>query len=315
MTNGTPVSGSARVDPPYGTILGELLVGKAIPFLGAGASRVGYVDGAAGFLPSGGALAEMLAQDARFPSRDLRDRQDLAKVASYYVDGSNRDALRRRLRGVFREDGSTCNALHRLLARIAPSAEQLEADTSRNYLVIVTTNYDTLLERAFQEAGKPYDLAVYPADNAEYRNAMLWWPYGASEPNTIRPNQLDEDEIGRNNLIYKIHGSVRPEAKWDSFVITEEDYIQFLSRMSSAVPAAFKRHFSAREFLFLGYGLRDWNMRVLLKEVTTSSKISWAILKEPSAFEERIWRRRNVDIYDVALEEFIGEMSNEIERR
>jgi hypothetical protein len=286
--------------PPYGIILSELRAGNAIPFLGAGASRVGYIDGASGFLPSGGALAQMLAQDARFPSNDQRERQDLSKVASYFVDGSNRDALRRKLRTVFGTGVYSCNGLHEMLAAVADK------------LVIVTTNYDTLLEQAFLNAGKPYDLVVYPADNAEYRNAILWWPHGATDPSIIRPNQLDEDEIGRNNVIYKIHGSVRPDAKWDSFVITEEDYIQFLSRISNAVPAAFKRYFSARAFLFLGYSLRDWNMRVLLKQMKISAKVSWAIYKDPSAVEEKIWHRRGVDIYDVTLEDFIREMSHEI---
>jgi hypothetical protein len=134
-------------------------------------------------------------------------------------------------------------------------------------LVIVTTNYDTLLEQAFLEITKPYDLVVYPADNQEYANSVLWWPHGAKEPVKLKPNQLDIRELGRRNIIYKIHGSINTDADtWDSFVITEEDYVKFLSRMNNAVPAAFREYFSTRAFLFLGYSLRDWNMRVLLKE-------------------------------------------------
>jgi hypothetical protein len=34
-------------------------------------------------------------------------------------------------------------------------------------MIIVSTNYDTLIEQAFQEAGKPYDLVVYPTDKPE----------------------------------------------------------------------------------------------------------------------------------------------------
>jgi SIR2-like domain len=44
-------------------------------------------------------------------------------------------------------------------------------------MMIVTTNYDTLLEQAFLEAQKPYELVVYPADNEEYANGVLWWPH------------------------------------------------------------------------------------------------------------------------------------------
>jgi hypothetical protein len=298
-----------RVDPPYGTILSELAAGQVIPFLGSGASRVGYVEGAPGFLPSGGDLAEMLALDTRFPSDDIHDRRDLSTVASYFEDSSNRKALRRRLRRVFSGALHPCNSLHRLLAQIADK------------LVIVTTNYDTLLEQAFQEAGKPFDLAVYPADNDEVRNALLWWPHDAKEPRTIEPKLLDVDDIGQTNLIYKIHGTVRHDAeKWDSFVITEGDCIQFLSQMSSAVPPAFKEYFKDRAFLFLGYALRDWNMRVLLKQVSasrtaSSPTTSWAILNNSSTFEKKIWQQRHVDMFDVTLEEFVREMESEIARR
>jgi hypothetical protein len=99
--------------------------------------------------------------------------------------------------------------------------------------------------------------------------------------------------------------------RWDSFVITEEDYIRFLSRMNNAVPAAFREYFSSRAFLFLGYSLRDWNMRVLLKEVSVSEITSWAILYQPSAFERTLWERRKVRMYDLKLEEFVAKIRAE----
>jgi len=75
--------------------------------------------------------------------------------------------------------------------------------------------------------------------------------------------------------------------------------------MNNAVPAAFREYFSKRAFLFLGYSLRDWNMRVLLKEVSVSDITSWAILYQPTAFERKLWERRKVDIFDLKLEEFV----------
>ena len=282
------------IEPPYGIILDELRSGHAIPFLGAAASRVGYTEGSPAFLPSGAQLANLLAEDAKFPSTDRYDRTDLAKVSSYYVDGSNRGALRRRLRRVFVDRTYQSNDLHRFLAAVADN------------LLIVTTNYDILLEQAFMEIGKPYDLVVYPADNREYANGVLWWPHGDSEPKKLKSNQLDIADLGKTNIIYKIHGSVNARAdRWDSFVITEEDYVKFLSRMNNAVPAAFREYFSKRAFLFLGYGLKDWNMRVLLKEVSVSEITSWGILDRPSEFERKLWERRKVDIFDLTLEDFV----------
>jgi len=282
------------IEPPYGIILDEVRSGNVISFLGSAASRLTSGDAAPEIVPSGAQLADMLADASNFPSADEHDRSDLAKVSSYYADGSSRGALRRKLRSVFVGGTYRCNDLHRFLARIA------------NNHLIVTTNYDTLLEQAFLEIGKPYDLVVYPADNQEFANGVLWWSHGASDPKKLKPNQLDIADLGKSNLIYKIHGSVNKEAQqWDSFVITEEDYVKFLSRMNNAVPAAFREYFSKRAFLFLGYSLRDWNMRVLLKEVSVSDITSWAILYQPTAFERKLWERRKVDIFDLKLEEFV----------
>jgi hypothetical protein len=293
-----------KVEPPYGAILDGLYRRDWIPFLGAGASRVGYQPGNSSFLPSGSELATLLADDVRFPSMETGERTDLAKVSSYYVDVSKRDALRHRLRRIFTQSDYQCNSLHRFLASIADN------------LLIISTNYDTLLEQAFIEAKKPYDLVVYPADNPEFGNAILWWRHGEHEPEKLKPNQLDIHDIGTTNIIYKMHGSIRQDqAKWDSFVITEEDYVRFLSRMNNAVPSAFRKYFSGRGFLFLGYGLRDWNFRVLLKEITGPQVTSWAILHQPSVLERTLWERRSVRIYDLKLEDFVEAISAEALRR
>jgi hypothetical protein len=298
---------SVEIEPPYGIILDELRFGKAIPFLGAAASRVTSAAGGAPCPPSAADLAKMLAEDARFPSDDPHDRTDLAKVSSYYVDGSNRGALRRRLRRVFVDQNLRCNDLHRFLAKVADG------------MMIVTTNYDTLLEESFLELGKPYELVVYPADNDEYANGVLWWPHGRHSPTKLRANEVDIADLEGKNVIYKIHGSVhktggvpvKEAERWDSFVITEEDYVKFLSGMSSAVPPAFLEFFRTRAFLFLGYGLKDWNLRVLLKEVSVPERRSWAILHRPSVFERKLWERRRVDIFDVSLETFVSKIREE----
>jgi hypothetical protein len=289
--------------PPYGIILGALKTGHIIPFLGAGASLLQSPNGTPS-LPSGSVLSEYLAQKSNFPSTDQQERADLAKVSSYYVDVSSRKLLRQDLRDKFVNTNYRYNKLHSLLAAVA------------NKSTIVTTNYDTLLEQAFSEIGKPYDVVVYPADNDEYANGVMWWRYGQPNPEKLKANQIDPNDLGKTNLIYKMHGTVWPTSDaWDSFVITEEDYVTFLSRINNAVPAAFRRYFSTRQFLFLGYGLRDWNLRVLLNRVTLSrDDVSWAIMKDPSLFERTLWNRRNVTLYDLELAEFVVQMEEELNR-
>ena len=140
------------------------------------------------------------------------------------------------------------------------------------------------------------------------------------------PNQLRVD-LNTTTVIYKMHGTVdRVQRRWDSYVITEEDYVDFLSRMTgqTAVPASFMWHCRARSFLFLGYGLRDWNLRVVLNNLKTvlpaasdapaagdqddedDDEIrSWAIQYRPSDLEVALWNARKVKIYDVAIDAFV----------
>jgi hypothetical protein len=258
-------------------------------------------------LPSGGELAGLLATESSFPSQDLLERGDLAKVSSYYVDVAGRDGLRDRLRTVFNNSYAP-GPLHETLAA-APAP-----------LVIVVTNYDTLVEAAFCKIGRPYDLVVYPADRKDFANATLHWVYGESEPRVLPPNELDID-LAKTTVIFKMHGSVVAQAaEWDSFVITEEDYIEFLSRMttSAAIPPLFLSHFRDRSFLFLGYSLRDWNLRVLLRKCferrDPDGAPSWAIQRKPSELEQALWDNpsRKVKIYDVELDAFAAKLRSEL---
>jgi hypothetical protein len=299
-------------DPPYQDIRDMIRHGMVIPFLGAGASlavrRAGEGDGEPTYLPSGKDLAHVLAgrADPPFPSDDPIDRDDLAKVASWYVTNNTRQAMRVILRDLL---VGSCerSPLHDLLA------------ASPTPMLIFTTNYDTLLEEAFRRAGKPYDLVAYPADRPESANAVLWWehdpdePDEPKEPRELLASALDID-LETQSVIYKMHGTLAAKLRWDNFVITEDDYVRFLAQLAgeAAVPARFYDHFEGRNFLFLGYSLRDWNLRVVLhglrlarqQTADSSAGLGWAIQKDPSRLERELWRVRGVRIYDVPLAEF-----------
>jgi len=310
-------------EPPYGIIWNHLKRGEVVPFLGAGASLSGRPPSAewdekcATFPPIGRELAHCLADDAAFPSHDPHDREDLSKVASYYLEAADRPSLLFRLRAVFNHDYQA-GEVHRFLADLPIP------------LLIVTTNYDDLIEQAFEEELRPFHLVVHPTDRKDLSASVLWWKPNVTEPIPCHPSKLPLS-LTDTTIIYKMHGSVnRQTQKWDSFVITEEDYVEFLARMTgqSAIPARFMFHFRQRRFLFLGYGLRDWNLRVMLKNLKTklarsevkaaSSELhepmseeglrSWAIQYQPSVLERMLWQARRVNIYDMEINAFVAKM-------
>lgn len=305
---------------PHRLIDKKLREGRVVPFLGAGVNiRSPGRAGRGVSLPTGGQLSRQLAELVSYPADDDRDLDDLSKVTSYFVETSARSVLRQELRAVFDVETEP-GPIHHYLASIdAP-------------LLIVTTNYDDNMERALQRAGRPYELVVHPTDRKDYDASVFWWRAGASEPEKpVAPNKLLLD-LANSTVVYKMHGTMhRNDAQWDSYVVTEDDYVEFLSRMAgqSAVPSQFIRHFRSRHFLFLGYGLRDWNLRVLLRSLamapasaeppvaadgsraggasddTGDERVkSWAIQYKPSAIELELWGARDVRIFDEAIDDF-----------
>jgi hypothetical protein len=288
--------------PPYGIIAQALRGGGVVPFLGAGASAVyrpeddqdGW-DASKPYLPFGSELARLLATDAEFP--DAASASSLALVASYveHVAG-DRGILDSALRRAFERD-RTPGEIHRLLAQIDRP------------LLIVTTNYDNLIEQAF--GNKRYHLVVDRGDRSR-----VWAATSAGlEPvktGDLRKALQPEDRP----IIYKLHGSIdKKDPKNDSFLVTEQDYVDFLGRAQTCVPPYLAALMAKARFLFLGYSLVDWNVRVMLRKLRQPAKgqeptlRNWAINKNPGAAERKIWEAHKVNIYDLDIRMFVGQLA------
>lgn len=298
------------LQPPYALIRKNLSRGKVIPFLGAGASLDARPPGRpwtpppdCHFLPSGRELASYLEELSGFPSSEAA--LDLARVAQYHEGVAGRGSLEVELHEVFASQFRP-GPLHYHLAEYPG-------------LLIVTTNYDDLLETAFRERGKPFYLVIYRTDIP--RVSVL--RHDQDEPNELHPNEVDLP-VGQMPVIFKMHGAPDPaDPERDSYVITEDDYVEFLARMSAsaAIPALFAEHFKHSHFLFLGYGLRDWNLRVILHKIWKDFRpqdlrpgrrrrrfASWAIQQWAEPLEREFWSRRDLTIYELSIAEFLDQL-------
>ena len=286
----------------------RLREGKVVPFLGAGANlcdRPENVNWRDQYLPSGQELAAYLADSYAYPPSESRD---LLRVSQYVQAVTGGTVLYDELHNLFAHKYEP-NALHELLANL-PRA--LRDQGSPRQLLVVTTNYDDALEQAFSDAGEPFDLVSYVARGPE-RGKFLHWPPD-SDPRLIeQPNRYRGLSLEKRPVILKIHGAVdRNNPDRDSYVITEDHYIEYLAQtdISNILPATLMAAMNESHFLFLGYSLGDWNLRVILHRIWGQQPFedkftSWAILKDPSRLEERLWRRRNVEILNVDLKQYV----------
>ena len=331
---------TAEIEEHCRQLIDELKRGRVIPFLGAGVNLCGFprieedleLWRKKGWLPNGSELSRFLA--TRFHYNDPRTDWDLMRVSQFAAIMEGDGPLYEELQLLFGRD-YPATPLHQILAGIP---ERLRGKGFTAGLpLIITTNYDEVLEAAFAAANEPFDLVSYFVARENQRGKFWHLPH-ASEHFLARktaageatleaapwqliaaPNTYNDLPVGKRTIILKIHGAVdRAGMEQSSFVITEDDYIDYLARMDLANPLPKKLQESMKyaRFLFLGYGLRDWNLRVVLQRIWGEQRLtykSWAIQLHPQELDRRAWAQRKVDILDLKLEEYVPILDRAIE--
>jgi hypothetical protein len=294
----------------YDFITGRLLRGKVVPVLGAGVNlweRPPPAFERGKNLPSGHELANELAQFlARYLDKVSIDTNDLARVSQYVAALAGEGPLEEELHEVFNTDCPPTH-LHRFLTQLARRVR--EAKEARDCMVIVTTNYDDSLERAFADEDEPYEMVTYIARG---KDRGLFRHITADGRATViqKPNEY-HIPLDQRTVIVKAHGSV-DRVHGDSFVITEDHYIEYIARADIAhlFPVTLAAKLMTSHFLFLGYSLRDWNLRVMLHRLREEQEgkefDSWAIQKDPDSIDLKSWVKRGVEILSVSVEAFVA---------
>lgn len=305
----------------YRTVVRELLKGRVTPVLGVGASLYGRAlsgsndqaeadlnnaqarpsswDGA----PSADELAAYLAREFEIQEGPT----DLLRVAQWiYALRGGSGGLYATLHEVFDRDFPRTR-LHDALAQVP---RRLREASRGKPPLIVTTNYDDLMERALEAEGEEYDLVVYMAEGELEGTFCERLRDGTLDPIRNPQSHLTVDPDKRT-VILKLHGFVsRREANDDSYVITEDHYIEYLTRtdLTKLLPAPVMARLLNCHLLFLGYSLRDWNLRAILHQLYQRRRTDndwWAVRLSPDRLESKSWEKRKVEIIDMALEEYI----------
>jgi hypothetical protein len=181
--------------------------------------------------------------------------------------------------------------------------------------LIVTAAFDHALERAFAEADEEFETVCYIGSGRHAGKFLHVAAHGAIALVDV-PNTYVDVVPERRAILLKIHGQVdrTPERMWESFVVSEDDYIDFLAapELAGVVPVGLVSKLRRSHFVFLGYPLRVWHVRVLLHRLWGRERVdyrSWAIQSAPDAVDRETWRQRGIDVFDLDPEEFIQRLS------
>jgi hypothetical protein len=258
-----------------------------VPFLGAAVNisrREPRYDG----LRLGAQVALELKKRTRFTGRDPRN---LARVALEFQVNRDRAGLIEELKKILPDAECEPSPLLNTLAALP-------------FKLIVSTNYDRLMERALELHGHRYEPIVQPIEGFPNTSETTDW---------FTRLEGDKEVL----LLYKIHGTFQ-EHGLSPLIVTEDDYIEFLTVAgveNIGCPRLIAKHLTPSTLLFLGYGLEDWDFRAIYKKLINSLHRyeipqSFAIQKDPPAYLVKYWQKQkeNVEIYNVDLYDFAGEL-------
>jgi hypothetical protein len=300
---------SRAPEDQLGEVVKALLAGRLVIVVGAGVNAgVANGDG----LPGPGEVAAHLVKSFDCPPEYARD---LAHVAEYVMLTKGVGPLYDELHALYAQDFAP-REVDRTLARLAGL---LRAHQGPQQL-IVTTNFDESLERAFDQAGEELDVVTYVALG---RNRGKFLHVGADGAATVVevPNAYADLSLERRTVILKIHGGVdmRPGRERESFVVSEDDHIDHLAQaeISVVVPVAIAARLRRSHFLFLGYPLQAWSLRVFLHRVWGRERVgyrSWAIGHALTGLEQGLWRERGIESFDLPLDHYLEALEERIAR-
>jgi hypothetical protein len=268
-------------------VINAIESGKCLAFLGAGACtpfknhKSEVIKG----LPTGGQLAEALAEKCQYSNGNA---YDLLKVAEQYLYEHNGDRLE--LEKVIRKEiqkGCKPRPIHTVLAQL------------KQVKIIITTNYDDLLEQEFPKYERNVIKDIYKLHNTTT---------GHFNYTTF----LEDEDI----VLHKMHGSIEVPG---SIVITQSDYIYYLAHLhdvNRGMPEYFRKIMIPQcILLFLGYSLEDWNFRVIWEgllfdlAIQNPHKKAYALVKDSTDFQKEYWRDKNIRLFDQDLTEFAVQLA------
>jgi DNA-binding SARP family transcriptional activator len=277
-----PRAAEAEADEAhFEEIAAAVLAGRLVPVLGADTALLG----------------EELASRFSYPD----DGRDLARVAQFVALTKGSGPLHDELRSLLDATAGP-TALHRCFASLPP----LLRERGQPHQLLVSTSYDLALEQALLDAGEQFDVVAYIAAGRDRGRFCHRAPDGTTTVIDVPNTYATELSLAERTVVLKLHGGLEPD---DEVVVTEDDYICYLARgdVASAIPVALAAKLRRSHFLFLGYGMREWSLRLVLDRMwggEVPSWRSWAVVPEAHPIERSFWRARDIDLLELPLPDY-----------
>jgi DNA-binding SARP family transcriptional activator len=235
------------------------------------------------------------------------DRPELPRVSQAIATLNGAGPLYDTLHALVEAEGVP-GPLHRFLAALPAKLRERGV----GHPLLVTTRYELALEQALEDAGEEFDSVCYIASGPQRGSFCHVSPGGDAVP-IERPNsyavQLSLEE---RTVVLHLQGRLdpSPERAWESFAVTEDDFIHY-GDIAGRLPVALAARIRRSHLLLLGYTLSDWTLRVVLERLWGEEPLgyrSWSVHAGPQPLEREFWRQRNVEVIDIAPAAYMAEL-------
>jgi TIR domain/SIR2-like domain len=279
-------------DRDWRTLVHNIVAGNCILVLGPDLAREKTQEGYR-------TLSEMLSNEFAVElekERKVFSPNDLSATAQQYADLTSEEDLRLDAAEFYNKRHTEVGSPYTDLAHIP-------------FQLVVNATPDTLLIQALEKTGKQYFEEYY-----NYRG---------------RPGDMVKWDSRDRPLIYYLYGSVKDH---DSLVISEKHLLEFLVAVTAKDPPIQNNIMSEfrdkdKSFLFLGFGFRNWYLRILLYVLldskansTEKTSRSFALEQIPppdeSSFQEISFLFKDnlkINFSEMTVEEFVKELRQRCE--
>jgi hypothetical protein len=307
-------------------VVDKLARRQVVIFLGSDvnrAGRPGLTEWTTGqHLPSAAELASYLVERFGYPGQAKRDLVRVAQWLDLVGPGGWRNTA---VRHHFAEATYRWTTLHHMLADSLP--DLLRANRDHEPQVIVTASFDNALEYALEREFVPFDVVSYSPAGPETEATFVHHPYEEPPHRITLPTEEVDLPAARTTpiLLVKIHGALaRQSESSDSYVITEDDYLDYSRNIGQLLPLGLQLLLKKKHFLFLGYTLQDWHLRVFLNALKVDDvwrpddryrEAAWAVSDEHTEVDREFWRKWGIESRTERLDDYVAALRRAVEKR
>jgi len=261
--------------PPH--LVAEVEHGNVVLLLGAGAS-LGSTNKDGKRPPLAGELAELLATKFLTPAYA---KKPLNQVAEYAISESDLFTVQDYIADYLRTFPIT--ATHKLM-------------TTFRWRAIATTNYDNLIELAYEQCKENAIQSVVPViDNNDRYDGKI----------------KDRNDL----LLLKLHGCVtRTHNKDCPLILTTDQYINY-NKGRGRLFDKFRELGAERSIVFVGYGLQDPNLRQIIDEIggeVGSRPRYYLVSPGVNEFDKRVWETKKIAAIPATFDEFFEALNSKV---